>query len=51
MENSDIHNTTMSDGPIGNLAFFSMLEGMDLAHFDLKLLFSLDNIGIKCPSK
>ena len=51
VENSDIHNTTMTDGSISNLTFFQTLDGMDLAHFDMKSLFSLDNIGIECLSK
>ena len=31
VENSNIHNTTMTDGSLGNLTFFSALDGIDLA--------------------
>ena len=40
----------MTDGSLESLTFFSVLDGIDLAKFDLGSLFSLDNIGIRCPS-
>ena len=50
VENSYIHNTAMTEGSLESLTFFSVLEGIDLAKFDLGSLFSLNNIGIKCLS-
>ena len=41
----------MTDGSLDSFTFFSVLDRIDLAKFDLGSLFSLDNIGIECPSK